>query len=339
MLLVVGEIPAGHPAAELGRRVRDEDGYAVPVEERVGVVRVEWRRTGDHRADAREVVAIEIRVEHHAQRRRHEAHGAGAVTADRVDPLVDAEALKQAERATVVHALQEAEQPAEVHHRRVHDRHAAAQPNLDVGVALVVLGAVEHAGEGLVGERHALGRTRRAAREHLDRHSGRAARSVDRRVAVHGDGTELVAGEPPHLGRAALEVVGLAGDGRDVERLEVGEHPLHAAVRVRGDHAGSGAQQPEHQADLRWTVAEQDRDALARLDEWRDRIGGGAEVAPGVPSMVELERVGGRVEREHLGDPFRECRQPAPHQRSLGSGRSGPRSATSALPIGLPSRV
>ena len=307
VLLVVGEVPSGHPAAELGRRVRDQDGYAVALEERVGIVGIEWRSSGDHRAHAGEVVAIEIRLEHHAQRGRHEADGAGPVPTDGVDPVVDAKALQEAERPSVVHALQESEEPAEVHHRRVDDRHAAAQPNLDVGVALVVLGAVEHARERLVGERDALGRASRAAREHLDRDPGHAARAGNL-VVVHRDGTERIAREPTHLRCATLEVGRLAGHGGDGERLQVGEHPLNAAVGVRGDDAGTRAEQSEHETDLLRAVAQQHRDPLTRRDQRRDHVGGRGEVAPGVPTVFELERRCGRVEREHGSDAIRECR-------------------------------
>jgi hypothetical protein len=137
------------------------------------------------------------------------------VSAHRVGPLVDAELLEQAERPAVVEAGEHPEQPAQVHHRRVDDRHATAEAYLGVGVALVVLGAREHAGEGVVGERHPFGRPGRPARQHLDRHTG--TRVGCGCVARDVDCAELVADEPATPGRERGEIVGIAGNGRDPE--------------------------------------------------------------------------------------------------------------------------
>ena len=126
---VVGEVPARDAAAELRRGVGGEHGHAVLRRERVGVVGVERRRPRDDRAEALEVCGIEVGVEHHAQRGRHEAGGGGPVAAHRVDPAVDREPLEQRERPAVADALQHPEEPAEVHERRVDDGDALAQPH------------------------------------------------------------------------------------------------------------------------------------------------------------------------------------------------------------------
>ncbi len=86
---------------------------------------------------------IDVGLEHHAQRGGHEARRRRPVAANGVDPAVHREALEQRERAAVVHALEDAEQAAEVDERRVDDRDAGAQPQLGVAIGLVVLRADE----------------------------------------------------------------------------------------------------------------------------------------------------------------------------------------------------
>ena len=83
---VVGEVPAGDAAAELGRAVGDQHGDAVLAVERVGVGRASGAVPETTERMLREVVRVEVGVEHHAQRRGHEARGRGAVAADGVDP-------------------------------------------------------------------------------------------------------------------------------------------------------------------------------------------------------------------------------------------------------------
>ena len=259
--------------------------------------------------------------------------------ADRVGPLVDAEAFEQAEGPTVVHALQDAEEPAEVHQRRVDDRDAGTQPEIGVGVALVVLGAGKHPRQRLVGQGYPLRRPGRPARQHLDRNARPRVIGSRPGIADDVDDTERVADEPACFGSERDEVFVFTGEGSGAERLEIGAHPFRPTLGVRGDDARAGAKETEQQADMGRAVAQQHGDAFAGRDMRLDGIRRRAEVAPWVPAALELERGHRRVEREHLGDALAQVGQLLIHQRNLGSGRSGPFAATSAAPIGLPSRV
>ena len=98
--------------------------------ERVGVVGVERCRARHDRADAGQVAGIEIGLEHHAQRRRDQAGRRRAVAAHRVGPGLDGEAFEQAERAAVAHALQHAEEAAQMDQRGVDDGDAAPQADV-----------------------------------------------------------------------------------------------------------------------------------------------------------------------------------------------------------------
>ena len=73
---------------------------------------------------------VDIGVEHHAQRGRHQAHGLRPVLAHRGGPSVDAEALEQRDATTVEHRLHDAEDAAHVHERRVDDDHPGAEPDV-----------------------------------------------------------------------------------------------------------------------------------------------------------------------------------------------------------------
>jgi hypothetical protein len=138
------------------------------------------------------------------------------------------------------------------------------------------------------------------------------------------------------------EIVGLTGQGRHTERGDVVAHPVDPPLGVDRHHARAGPQQPDEHADLRRPVAEHDADTRPRRDRADDGVGRGCQVAPRVPLALELEGGCGRVDRQHTGDALAQRRTPVgvgSRHRSLGSGRSAPRSATSAWPIGLPSRV
>ncbi len=291
----------------------------------------------------RQVVGVEGGVEDHAQGGGHQAHGAGPVAADGVGPAVDGEPFEQAERAPVVDALQDAEQAAHVDQRRVDHDHARPQAHVGGAVLLVVLGPDQHLQERLVGERHPLGRPGGAAREHLDRHCGRPLdRRRPHRRALDVDPTEAGAREPERGGAARTEggqVVGLAGQRVEVEGGEVGPHPVVAAPGVDDHHAGAGAEQAEQQPQRAGAVPHQQTDPGAGADVSRHCIGRRRQLAPGVPAALELERRRGRVEGEDLADPPAQLGAFGVDHRSRGSGRSGPVSAISAWPIGLPRRV
>ena len=140
-LLMIGEVPARHATAELGGAVRAEHGHAVPIGERVGEIGIERRGARDDRTDAGEDVVVDVGVEHHPQRGRHEADGLGPVPPHHVDPTVDGEAFEEGDAAAVEHRLHHAEDAAHVDQRRVDDDDAFAEADVGVGGALVVLGA------------------------------------------------------------------------------------------------------------------------------------------------------------------------------------------------------
>jgi hypothetical protein len=240
---VVGQVPAGHAPAELGGAVRDQHRHAVAGLEGVGVGGVERGGARDHRADTGQVGRIEVGVEHHPQGGGDQADRAGPVAADGVGPLVDPEPLQQAERPPVVDALEHPEQPAHVHQRGVDDGDPRAQAHGGVAVALVVLGPDQHVGEGVVRQRHPLGRAGRPAGQHLDGHARPERASVavaGRRLAADLDLSERRTGEPPHRRGERRQVRGLARHGADLEAGEVGPHPVGAPVGVGGDDAGAG---------------------------------------------------------------------------------------------------
>ena len=254
--LVVGEVPSGDAAAELGRRVRDEHRDPVPGGERVGVVRRQRRRARHHRAHAGEQRGVDVGLEDHPQRGGHEADRLGLMAPHRVEPAVDGEAFEQRERPAVVDALEDPEQSAEVDERRVHDRDARAQAQPVVLVGLVVLRADEDPFEGRVGQVDPLGWPGRAAREHPHRDPGPAGPVAV--VVVTGRDDALAEVDRAKrrrsrrlrsLGDVGLEVVGLADDEPEVQGLDVGARPGDAALGVDRDDAPTGAQDPEQEPD------------------------------------------------------------------------------------------
>ena len=89
------------------RRRRSSTGMPYFVVERVGVVGRQRRGAARRPSGCwLRSARVEVGVEHHAQRGRHQAGGLRSVAADGVDPAVDGEPLEQAERPTVVDALQ-----------------------------------------------------------------------------------------------------------------------------------------------------------------------------------------------------------------------------------------
>ena len=352
-LPVVLHVPSRHAATELGGGVGDQDGDAVLGHERVGVVGVEGSSARHHGAEAAQVVGVEVSLEHHAQRGGDQAGRGRAVPAHGVDPPLDAEALEQGEGAAVAHALEHAEEPAQVDERRVHDGHAAAQAHGAVAVRLVVLGPDQHPFERLVPEVDALGRAGRAAGEHAH---GDAGPRVVRRSALRragGDGERL--GELGHGGGGGARPLGhqpgqidrVARHDGEVERGDVVAGARLAAARVDGHDAAPGAQHTEEQPDRSRPVAQEQADLVAGPLHQRARLGDGfGHVAPAPPRALELDRGRARVESQDLGQT---CREPARlggrarpgdvAHRSLGSRRVGGCSATSAMPRGLPSRV
>ena len=174
--LVIRHVPPGHRSAELGGRIGDENPGSVAGEELVAIGGVERRGATHDRTQTRQIGGVGVRLEDHAQRGGNEGGGRRAVTTDQIDPPVDVESFEHRERAPVVHRQQHAKQPTEMGERRVHQRNPL--PKLwgrvfAVGTAfLVVLRPDEDVFKGGVAQVDALGRSRRAARQHAYGDSG-----------------------------------------------------------------------------------------------------------------------------------------------------------------------
>ena len=342
---VVGQVPAGDAAAELGRGVGAEHGDPVLGHERIGVVGRERRRPRDDRADAAQVRGVDVGLEHHPQRRGHEARRRRAMAANGVDPAVHREAFEQRERAAVGDALQDAEQTAEMDERRVDDRDAGAQAKLGVAIGLVVLRAGEHAPKRLVGEVDALGRTRRPARQHLHGDAaGASARCGRLRGAHHVDGAdrrrERRASSTRPRGRRASRDPPARRRRRELERRDLVADPLGPALRVDRDDARAGAQRAEHEGDRRRVdCAAARRSACPRPEACAATD---STVAPSSPQVRQrpansIAGAEGSM-REHRGDALAELGGRA--SVISGSSEAAARAAcrlTSAMPIGFPS--
>ena len=169
-----------------------------------------------------------------------------------------------------------------------------------------------------------------------------AGATVDRRDRARASVARAVGGSSSRA--RAGEVVGRAGEQRRGRARRCRPGAARRRGRVDRDHAARRrAAAPSSRPTRRGPVAqhEPDRRAGAGPSTHRgvDRVGRGASSPHGRPRAVELERGRGRIERQHLGDALGESRSVHRH-RILGVGvRSTPVRATSAMPIGLPSRV
>ena len=142
------------------------------------------------------------------------------------------------------------------------------------------------------------------------------------------------------LGHEVAEVVGLAHHDGEVERGDVGAGAVATPAGVDRHHAAAGAEHAEQRADRRRVVAQEDADLEAGpVDERGDRLDGLRELTPRAPPLLVLDRTGRRIDGDDPGDAVRQSSGGIGRHRSLGSGRGGGCSATSAMPIGLPSRV
>ena len=95
--------------------------------ERVGILGGQRRGARGDGADALQVVARQVGMQHRAQGRGHQRHRLRPVPAHGVGPPVELEAVQQRERPCLADALQDAEHAADVHQRGVDDRDAASQ--------------------------------------------------------------------------------------------------------------------------------------------------------------------------------------------------------------------
>ena len=127
IFLVVGQRPARDATAEFGCGVGGQHGDPIFLGERVGVVRRQWCGTRGHRTDARQILATQIGMQHHPQRGRHQRHRPGSMRAHRFGPTVELESLQQHERPSLGNTLENSEDSADMHQRRVDDRNTATR--------------------------------------------------------------------------------------------------------------------------------------------------------------------------------------------------------------------
>ena len=335
--LVIGEVPAGDAAAELGGRVGHEDGDAEPGGERVGVVGRQGSGSRHDGSDARQVGRVDVGLEDHSQGGGHQARGHGTVAPDGIDPSVYGEPLQQGERSAIVHALEDPEQPSEMHEGGVDDGHAGAQARPGVAVGLVVLRPFEHALECLVGQIDPLGCTGRPAGEHADGDTGPVGVATGA-ARPGGDGRPQVidldeGGPRLRWSYQQTEVLWAAGQVREIEAGDVVAGALYPPPGVDGDEAPTGAQHAEQRPKLRRAVAQQHpyRGAGPR-DDACDGFDRGAELAPGSPSTAVLDGRSGGIDGGDGGDALAQCGGAGIHQPPSSPMRV-PRASAWASPV------
>ncbi len=139
---------------------------------------------------------------------------------------------------------------------------------------------------------------------------------------------------PRLVGDEGGQVLGVAGQHRQVEIGDVLPGALRTPTGVDGHHAATGPEHAEEQADRGGPVAQEDPHLHPRRHEVGDLVRGPGHLAPGPPPTVELDGVRHRVDGEDVPDALGQS-----GQRILGSVLGCGCSATSAMPRGLPSRV
>ena len=88
-----------------------------------------------------------------------------------------------------------------------------------------------------------------------------------------------------------------------VEFGDVGADAFVTARRVDDDDAGAGRQHAEHRCHVGGCVAQQDSDLGTRLYRGGDLPAQAAELRPGEPVAVVLDRPGRGIQFEDLADP------------------------------------
>ena len=130
-----------------------------------------------------------------------------------------------------------------------------------------------------------------------------------------------------------------AASSGEIEVGEVAVDAVAAELRVDRDQAAAGAQHAEHESDRHRSIPQHHADGRTGAEpELRHRVGdvgrGLVERSPWVPTALELDRRCVGIELQDRGDPRREG-----VHRYFGSVLASAARSTSALPIGLPSRV
>ena len=357
--LVIRHVPPGHRSAELGGRIGDENPGSVAGEELVAIGGVERRGATHDRTQTRQIGGVGVRLEHHAQRSGNEGGGRRAMTTDQIDPPVDVESFEHRERAPVVHRQQHAKQPAEMGERRVHQGNPPPKLwLLDRSAGLVVLRPDQHVFEGGVTQVDALGRSRRAARQHAYGDSGALCRH--RRLAGgpgHGDAcAEIVHRDGDCLRRTVhirevecRQIVGGSDEDAEVESGHILAGALRSTPRIDRHHAPAGTQHAEHRADDARAGAQQHAhlhpgSGLAPgsgltpglAHRITHGVDGRREVTPRVPTPVELDGVGVGTDAQDGVDAFGDRRL---GHRIRGVVMGSGFAFTSAMPTGLPTRV
>ena len=257
-----------------------------------------------------------------------------------VGPAVELESFEQHEGPRLGNALENPEDSADVHERRVDDRNTATQ--LSRGRRPVTFRPHHAVRQHVVGEVHTFRRSGGSAGQHPHRDAGSllvvraslADRDHFRLVSETRDGHHCRGRQLAQGG----QVVRLADDHWECELVDVCFGAFIAAGRVDDNHRRSGAQHTEERGNLRRAVAQQDSDLrLVAADERMDPLGQFAKLSPRQPLAVILQSRRIRLQPQNIVDaPTERVRC----HRICGSGlRPSPRAASSAMPIGFPSRV
>ena len=212
----------------------------------------------------------QLGVQHHAQCGGHQRHRAGPVPAHRVGPPVEVEAVQQRERPCLCDALQHPEHAADVHQRCVDDRDTASRvPS--------VPGDVPASRPDHAARQHVVGEVDPLRRPVVPLVSIRTATPGSAGVDARrpSAGSDLGVGPRTSditrraVSRGATSVVrssALPMITRQVQRGDVGPGAFVAAGRVDDDHRAARQQHAEEGGDMGGPVAQQDADLAAAVD-------------------------------------------------------------------------
>ncbi len=150
--------------------------------------------------------------------------------------------------------------------------------------------------------------------------------------------TDLV---PEARGDKRCQVIGFADDQGQSQPGDIGPGAIVAACRVDHDDSSARQQHPEERRDVTWPVAQQHPYLLLPRRQLRDTPCRIADLAPGRPPAVVLDGLRAGRQPQHVGDAL--TQRMIAHHRILGSlvafSSELRCAASSALPMGLPSRV
>ncbi len=288
------------------------------------------------------MLPTQVGMQHHPQRGRHQRYRAWPMRPHCFGPTVELESLQQHERSRLGYTLQYPEHPADMHERRVDDRDTA--PQLRRRRRSLILRAHHAVRQHVVGEVHAFGRSGRSAGQHPHRNAGPPVWVGAGLAGRNHFRLDVLARNRHHGGgrRPAQhrQVVRLADDQRQVQLVDVCLGALIAAGRIDHHHRRSALQHAKQSGHLGRAVTQQDSDLrvlVGTSHQRTDPVGHSAKLAPRHPLALVLQSGCVRLQTQNIGDaPTKRVRR----HRILGSDVGPrPRAASSAVPIGFPSRV